>query len=81
MQIRITMIAMIHVITIAPITPKIENNNLESIDPLLDTVDGSMVLEDTNVFSMIVRDIDVKVYLLLLLVIASDELSATETIK
>ena len=41
-------------------TPKIENNNSEFIVSLLDTVDGSMLLEvsGTNVFSVIVRDID-----------------------
>ena len=42
-----------------------------------------MLLEasDTNVLSMIVRDIDIEVNLsLLLLVITSDKLSATETI-
>ena len=39
-----------------------------------------MPLEDTNVFSMMVSDTDVEVYLLLLLlVIVSDELSVTET--
>ena len=80
MQTKITMIAMIHVIAIAPMTPKIENNKLEFIDPLFDTVDGSMLLEDTNVFSMIISDTDVEVDLLLL-VIVSDELSVTETIK
>ena len=43
-----------------------------------------MLLEvsDTNVLSMIVRDIDIEVNLsLLLLVITSDKLSVTETIK
>ena len=38
------------------------NNNLVSLYQL-DTVDGSMPLEDTNVFSMIVSDTDVEVYL------------------
>ena len=33
-----TMTAVIHVITIAPIAPKIENNKLEFIDPLFDGV-------------------------------------------
>ena len=81
MQARITMIAMIHVITIAPMTPKIKNNKLEFINSLLEGVDGSMLLEVTNVFSMIVRDTDVEVYLILLLAIASNELSVTETTK
>ena len=75
MQTRITMTAVIHVI--APITPKIENNKLEFMDPLFNgVVDGLILLE----VSMIVRDIDVEVNLsLLLLVITSDKLSVTET--
>ena len=80
MQARITMIAMIHTITIAPTTPKIENNKLEFIDPLLDgvtvdcvpllvTVDCFMLFEvaATNELS-IVAD---------LLVITLDDLSVT----
>ena len=66
------MIAMIQAITIAP---KIENNKLK--DPLFDgVVDGSMLLEvsDTNVLSMIVRDIDIEVKLS-----ASGKLPVTET--
>ena len=78
------MTAMI-LITTAPMTPNIENNKLEFIDLLFGgVVDGGSTLEvsDTNVLSMIVRDIDIEANLsLLLLVITSDKLPVTETIN
>ena len=56
--------------------------NINNILYKLDIVDDSMLLEasDTNVLSMIVRDIDIEVDLSLLLLITSDKLSVTETI-
>ena len=78
------MTVVIHVIIIAPMTPKIENNKFEFIDPLLDgVVDCSMMLKVSETKVMIViADTDVVTNLLLpLVVIASDKLLVTETIK